>query len=343
MQNGHYYDMSNRHFSIPQPPSRIEYYEAPMFPPVMLGNGDGTSTVPRWAAKQPQQHLYGQFVIPGGPMSVCHVQEQARLPSFEVGEVGLAQPESGFPSHRALDFAPQQHCRTNYNLSPSPFPRSLPSIPLPAETYPAEVIPSSEHLPGDLQQPIHYQEPPFSFVSSAPQPNYDSLGLQGDDHDYLANHDAAVSLPSSSGGLDALLNSPRPIGSSGQPKITGVFTKVDQQSMPVVLEMVASRESTPCRRQASMKLTSARPDSSAPSEASRHCSSPLKAVASSETVSSWAVAGDNSRTARVQAERGRRGALRERFAKLNDLLPMMGQKGSKINVLDRGESQVASG
>jgi hypothetical protein len=127
-----------------------------MFPPVMLGNGDGTSTVPRWAAKQPQQHLYGQFVIPGGPMSVCHVQEQARLPSFEVGgewrrsnreislipesmtEVGLVQPESGFPSHRALAFAPQQHCRMNYNLSSSPFPRPLPSIPLPAETYPAE-------------------------------------------------------------------------------------------------------------------------------------------------------------------------------------------------------------
>ncbi|KAJ9121018.1 hypothetical protein QFC24_004999 [Naganishia onofrii] len=39
--------------------------------------------------------------------------------------------------------------------------------------------------------------------------------------------------------------------------------------------------------------------------------------------------------ARIEAEKGRREELRDKFASLRDALPMEGQKASKINILDR--------
>lgn len=194
------------------------------------------------------------------------------------------------------------------------------------------VIPTSEQPPVYPQQPAHYQDSPFSFVSSAPPPNFESL--HGDSHEYLAHHDAAVSLPSSSGGLDALLNSPRPIGTSGKPKLTGVFTKTDTWAVPDVLEIVSHGESTPCPRQASVLAEVE--DLASKSTYGTYCSTSLKAMASSETISSSTAAEHSPRKARVEAERGRRDELRDRFSKLKDLLPMAGRKGSKINILDEG-------
>lgn len=200
------------------------------------------------------------------------------------------------------------------------------------------VIPTSEQPPVYPQQSTHYQESPFSFVSSALPSNYESL--HGDSHEYLAHHDAAVSLPSSSGGLDALLNSPRPIGTSGQSKLAGVFTKTDTQAIPDVLEIGSYEESTPYPRQASVLTEVDHLALNSVCESSRHCSTSLKAMASSETISSSTAAEHSPRKARVEAERGRRDELRDRFARLKDILPMAGRKGSKINILDKGGSEM---
>ncbi|KAJ9120195.1 hypothetical protein QFC22_003095 [Naganishia vaughanmartiniae] len=44
--------------------------------------------------------------------------------------------------------------------------------------------------------------------------------------------------------------------------------------------------------------------------------------------------------ARIEAEKGRREELREKFASLRDALPMEGQKASKINILERAISYI---
>lgn len=195
-------------------------------------------------------------------------------------------------------------------------------------------MPSSEQPPVYPQEPAHYQDSPFSFVSAQP-PNYQSIQENG--NGYLAHHDVSVSLPSSSGGLDALLNSPRPIGTSGQSRIAGVFRKDVRQTMADARETVDGGETT-CARQASVLVEV--PPSASTSETLRQNSTPLQPMAlpCSDTYSSSF--GQSPRSARVVAERGRREDLRGRFTKLKDLLPMAGQKASKINILDRGACRV---
>lgn len=202
-----------------------------------------------------------------------------------------------------------------------------------------QVVPSQEQPPVYPSEPAHYQESPFSFATTAPPPNYESLQ---ETNGYLAHHDASVSLPSSSGGLDALLNSPRPPCTSGQSRSKDILTKDD--GLPTVPDArgTTGGEATPCPRQSSVLVEVPPSASRTPSQAIRHGSdSPIRpvapALASSDAWSPATAINQSPRTARVAAERGRREDLRGRFMKLKGILPMHGRKGSKVNILDRGE------
>ncbi|KAJ9094377.1 hypothetical protein QFC19_007986 [Naganishia cerealis] len=156
-------------------------------------------------------------------------------------------------------------------------------------------------------------------------------------------HLASVSLPSSSGGLDALLNPPRtashpthlkdsmPYYKGG--KRQGVTSSEHSSGFPNPYPRRASSPGTVTRH-----LRSPSPISSKRKEGPS--AYPLTYMPLTRAgISNFTLPLSNvdPKKARIEAEKGRRVELRDKFANLRDAMPMDGQKVSKINILDRGE------
>lgn len=189
------------------------------------------------------------------------------------------------------------------------------------------------------------QDCPFSFMPTNTAQDFPPVILD------MWTHDASVSLPSSSGGLDALLNTPRTsskLWDHRQPDVAlpdgGEANDAESLKPSPALSTGASRTSK--RPPAKLVPYSANTTSPNNNDMTLPTSSPLRirspsarlptitpVIASTDSQSSTVL----PKKARLAAERGRRGDLREKFAKLRDRLPMGGQKGSKVNVLDRGK------
>ncbi|KAJ9117787.1 hypothetical protein QFC20_000066 [Naganishia adeliensis] len=168
-------------------------------------------------------------------------------------------------------------------------------------------------------------------------------------------HDASVSLPSSSGGLDALLNTPRTTSQLWDHRRPGLVPNTDG----VHAEKLDNVRSSPLLvRHAGVDRTPKRvTETSTPHWKTTHTlntkssfpsCSPLKTVSpttrqptiSPVTAPIEVPTAPRPKKARIDAERGRRVDLRDKFTKLRDKLPMGGQKGSKVNILDRAMSYI---
>ncbi|KAJ9103872.1 hypothetical protein QFC21_002334 [Naganishia friedmannii] len=168
-------------------------------------------------------------------------------------------------------------------------------------------------------------ESPFSFMptSSEQSPIDDSP------------HRASVSLPSSSGGLDALLNPPRAASSSlTHPKHAIPYYESGRSH---VFQNTGERvpgSADPYPRRASSPDTAARRSPISP-----YPFTFMPLIGTGTSYSAVPLSNVDPKKARIEAEKGRREELRERFASLRDALPMEGQKASKINILDRAVLQ----
>lgn len=195
------------------------------------------------------------------------------------------------------------------------------------------------------------QDHPFSFVPAYAEHDSPPLTLE------TWTHDASVSLPSSSGGLDALLNTPRTTSQLWDHRkpdvsnLSGVHAdNVDDVGSSPLLVRHAGVDRTPGVHRTPKQVT----ESFTPYlriTPTYHTKSKFPSSSLLETVSSPArlppispitasterIPAPRPKKARIDAERGRREDLRDRFTKLRDMLPMSGQKGSKVNILDRGD------
>jgi hypothetical protein len=188
---------------------------------------------------------------------------------------------------------------------------------------------------------------PFSFMPTNSAQDFPPVILD------MWTHDASVSLPSSSGGLDALLNTPRTsskLWDHRQPDVAlpdgGEANDGESLKPSPALDRPTGASRTSKRPPAKLVPYSASTISPNNNDMTLPTSSPLRIrfpSARLPTISPVTALTDGQsstvppKKARLAAERGRRGDLREKFAKLRDKLPMGGQKGSKVNVLDRGK------
>lgn len=200
--------------------------------------------------------------------------------------------------------------------------------------------------------PLSAQDYPFSFMPTCTAPELSPVILD------MWTHDASVSLPSSSGGLKALLNTPRMSLKLWDHRKTNVSFPDDSAVNGLVSDEVSpsstrqTRASRTPKRSAgrstpySKNTTSHQTDSSFPNSSPLQFYSPsarLPTISPVVATTEVEAATVPPKAARLEAERGRRGDLREKFAKLRDKLPMDGQKGSKVNILDRGKRFVLRG